>query len=241
MRFNLHIPYKIISVPMNKITQLTAILAIILFTAACAAQNPAAGDAGALEPAPTASKIEPTPAIPTTGPTAPDEAPGPGPTTPANQVSLGDWVEEAPQTFAYTNATFEIDGRPVTLVNGAAEEEAAPGSATKILTKVLGSAATGDLNGDGQDDAAFFLTQESGGSGTFFYVVAALQTGTGYQGTNAVFLGDRILAQATEIGNGKVIVNYADRKPGEPFSAQPSVDVTKSFEVKDGILLETQK
>jgi putative hemolysin len=143
------------------------------------------------------------------------------------------------QTPAATpkDATYQIEGNPVTLVNGLSEVEAAPGSASKTVTRYFGNEATGDLDGDGQPDVAFLLTQESGGSGTFFYVVAALQTEGGYVGTNAILLGDRIAPQSTTIQDGTIVVNYAERKPGEPFTAAPSVGVSKYFKVVDGNLV----
>ncbi|MEK9177100.1 MAG: META domain-containing protein [Patescibacteria group bacterium] len=122
------------------------------------------------------------------------------------------------------NATYLISGAPVTLVNEVAESEAAPGSGSKVVTRYFGNEVMVDLNDDGREDTVFLLTQETGGSGTFFYAVAALNTADGYVGSHAVFLGDRIAPQTTERGEGKiVIVNYADRAPGEPMSTPPSV------------------
>lgn len=127
----------------------------------------------------------------------------------------------------YKNATYMIDGKPVTLVNGVSEVEAAPGSASKVVTKYFGNNAKGDINGDGIVDLAFLITQEGGGSGTFFYAVGAVQNADGtYKGTDAVLLGDRIAPQTTEIQNGQVIVNYAVRKNDEPMTAQPSIGKT---------------
>jgi hypothetical protein len=134
----------------------------------------------------------------------------------------------------YKNATYQVDGQSVTLVNGVSEVEAAPGSASKIVTRYFGNEAVGDLNGDGKQDVAFLITQEGGGSGTFFYEVAALLTDQGYLGTNAVLLGDRIAPQTTAIDNATIIVNYADRNPGESFSVAPSMGVSKYFKVTDG-------
>src|SRR3989344_4581035 len=129
----------------------------------------------------------------------------------------------------YKDATYVIDGKPVTLVDGVSEIEQA-GSASKIITKYFGNEAKGDLDGDGIVDLAFLLTQEGGGSGTFYYVVAALQNADNtYNGSHAVLLGDRIAPQTTEyqgfsgIRGGYLIVNYADRLPGEPMTAEPSV------------------
>lgn len=122
------------------------------------------------------------------------------------------------------NAAYLINGRLTVLRNGVSEVEAAPGSASKIVTRYFGNAVKHDFDGDGREDVTFLLTQETGGSGTFFYVVAALNTVHGYVGSEALFLGDRIAPQTTEMGKGNVIVvNYAERKPGEPFTAQPSV------------------
>lgn len=143
-----------------------------------------------------------------------------------------------PPLTDYKNITYQIEGQNVTLKDGLSEMEAAPGSAGKVITRYFGNEAFGDLNRDGKDDVAFLLTQNSGGSGTFFYVVVALQTGTGYQGTNAILLGDRVAPQTTSIENGAIIVNYADRNPGEPFTVQPSLGVSKYLKVIKNTLIE---
>ncbi len=132
---------------------------------------------------------------------------------------------------SYKNISYQIDGRNVTLKDGIAVEDVAPGSAEKLTTRYFGNAATGDLNADGKPDTAFLLSQDGGGSGTMYYVVAALNTGTGYVGTSAVFLGDRIAPQTTEIKDGVLIVNYADRAPGEPMTTKPSIGVSKYLKV----------
>ena len=129
----------------------------------------------------------------------------------------------APLMADYKNATYMIEGQPVTLTNGRAESAAAPGSSAKVVTQYFGNEATGDLNGDGMPDVAFILTRTTGGSGTFYYVTAAIKTDSGYRGTDAVLLGDRIAPQSTEIRDGKVIANYVDRNPGEPMTARPSL------------------
>ena len=125
----------------------------------------------------------------------------------------------------YKHATYRIDGRPMTLTNGVSAMEAAPGSAATIVTRAFGPEVRKDLDGDGREDVVFLLTQATGGSGTFFYVVAALQTPTGYVGTQGWLLGDRIVPHAIASGPGTlVMVTYADRAPGESFSIPPSVE-----------------
>jgi hypothetical protein len=104
----------------------------------------------------------------------------------------------------------------------------------------FGNQAKGDLNGDGEDDIAFLITQNNGGSGTFFYVVAALKDGNDYRITNSVLLGDRISPQTTEIQDGMVIVNYADRMPNETMTDQPSLGVSQYLRVVDGTLIKSR-
>jgi hypothetical protein len=116
--------------------------------------------------------------------------------------------------------------------------EAAPGSASKVVTRIFGNDASGDLNGDGQADIGFVLTQSTGGSGTFFYAAVALRSGSGWTGTNAVQLGDRIAPQPSQVRDGVLIVNYAERKPGEPMTASPSVGMSKYLRIVNGKLVE---
>jgi hypothetical protein len=123
----------------------------------------------------------------------------------------------------FKNATYNISGKDITLVNGLSEESISTSSAIKIVTKYFGNEIYKDLNDDGRDDVIFMLTQETGGSGVFYYVVASINTKDGYEGTEAIYIGDRIAPQNIISGEGKqVIVNYADRGPTEDFSVKPS-------------------
>lgn len=119
-------------------------------------------------------------------------------------------------------ATYRIDGQSVTFGGD---------------TRYFGNELRTDLNGDGREDTVFFLTRQPGGSGTFYYVAAALQTESGYVGSEAVFVGDRIAPQTINLGihadpasadvaRAIIAVNYADRKPGESFVTKPSVGQT---------------
>jgi hypothetical protein len=72
------------------------------------------------------------------------------------------------------------------------------------------------------------LTQQRGGSGTLFYAVAALNTDAGYVGSDGYLLGDRIAPQTTVVSphprhKNVIVVNYHDRRPGEPMTAEPAV------------------
>lgn len=159
-----------------------------------------------------------------------------GPTQDVPTASPTNSLNKDPQ-----NATYLLDGQAITLVNGVAEVEAAPGSASKQVVRYFGNAVDIDLNGDGAMDQAFLLVQDSGGSGNFYFAVAALNMPDGYVGTNAIFIGDRIAPQNTVVDPNnpmQFIVNYADRKADEPMSAQPSQGVSKSFKLEGDVLVE---
>lgn len=124
----------------------------------------------------------------------------------------------------YKNIQYTIEGVPVKLTNGVAKIEIAPGSNSKIATAYFGNEVVKDLDGDEREDIAFILTQTTGGTGNFFYLVGALNKKTGYIGSDAVLLGDRIAPQTTESGPGdSVIVRFMERLPDEAMTTSPSV------------------
>lgn len=136
------------------------------------------------------------------------------------------------------NATYWIEGEAVGLVDGRRERPAAPGSAITVHTLIWQQPIYGDLDGDGDVDAALLLIHDPGGSGTFVYVAAAINADGRYRGTNTVLLGDRIEPRRIAIRNHAITVEYTDRRPDEPYSAAPSVDRTMILRVHDGKRLE---
>ena len=120
------------------------------------------------------------------------------------------------------DATYTIEGQPVTLRNGFAERPAAPGSATRVQTQVIGAPAYGDIDGDGDRDALLFLLHRPGGSGDFYYVASALAVDGGYRGGETMLIGDRISPRRLDVLHGLVVIDYLDRMPGEPMAAKPT-------------------
>lgn len=138
------------------------------------------------------------------------------------------WQGRVGEPVDYKDATYLIDNKSVTLQDGVATT-AIPDSSAAVVTRYFGNELRYDLDGDSREDVVFLITQETGGSGTFFYVVAALNTTEGYKGSrDAYLLGDRVAPQATFLSpdpkhKDVIVVTYADRATGESFTDAPSV------------------
>lgn len=135
------------------------------------------------------------------------------------------------------DTSYQIEGEWVALTNGQASTPI-PNSATTVDTMVWGQPTFGALTPTSTNDAAVLLTQQPGGSGTFFYVAAALETSDGYAGTNAILIGDRIAPQTLEVRDQIIVFNYATPPADAPLTAPASEGASKYFEVVNGTLTE---
>ncbi len=136
------------------------------------------------------------------------------------------------------NLTYIVEGISVTLVNGISESTTSPGFSSKITTKYFGNEVSDDFDGDGNTDSAFLITQSNGGSGTFYYLVVALNKSGKLVGTNTILIGDRIAPQTTEFTDETIVVNYADRDPGAPMTSEPNNAISKYFKIENGKLIQ---
>lgn len=121
------------------------------------------------------------------------------------------------------NTRFNINQREIELVEGYAQESAAPHSASKITTQVWGSPTIADVNADGQQDAVLILSQNVAGSGIFYYLVVATREGNNYQGGKGFLLGDRIQPQDILVHENRITVQFLDRLRSDAFSTPVSI------------------
>lgn len=129
--------------------------------------------------------------------------------------------------FDPLNTVYLIDNREVRLVNGEAIQPTAPDSSSQTVTRVWGEPLAVDLDRDGAEDAVLILTQTTGGSGTFYFVAAAIAKQGGYEGTAGLFLGDRIAPEPLATFDAGVRIAYLARDDDEPFAAEPTVPQRK--------------
>ena len=123
------------------------------------------------------------------------------------------------------------------LEDGAFSEPVAPGSAAMTGIR-LGKSAFGDLDGDGEDDAAAVTIENPGGSGTFYYVHALRNDGGRPRAALPVFLGDRIRVEGVSIHDGAIVVALLDRPDDASYSQTPTVPVIRRFRLDAGALAE---
>ena len=136
------------------------------------------------------------------------------------------------------DATYSTEDGPLTFSNGTATRSIVPGSALTEETTLTDVMENGDLNGDGKQDAVGIFVKNGAGSGVFIYLAAVISGPVSYKGTNMVFVGDRVTPKSIKISGSTITVNYLDRDPGEPFSADPTVQASKDFIYKNGELSE---
>jgi heat shock protein HslJ len=149
--------------------------------------------------------------------------------------------DDAAFAQALPNIAYPVEGTSTgmaQLKDGVFEEPAAPGSATNFKVQLGKDQALGDLNGDGTTDAVVTLVVEPGGSGTFTYLVPVINDQGTPKPLTPVLLGDRIIIKSVTVNNGDVVVTMLTRKPDEPMSAEPTVEVTRTFKFAGDQLVE---
>ena len=115
-------------------------------------------------------------------------------------------------------------------------EAAQPNSASNIKVKLIKN-AIGDLNRDSLEDGFPVLSVETGGSGTFIYLIAITnQQGQPVQAAE-YFLGDRVKINSLRIENEVLHVDMQTHKETDPACC-PTESITKKFVIEDGKFVE---
>ena len=141
---------------------------------------------------------------------------------------------------ALQNALYQgIYDDPVQLTDGKYEGEPfVPGGASRPTVVLHPEVyAFGDLNGDGVDDAAVILIENSGGSGNFRYLAAVINEGGAPVNVATYFVGDREQAQAISIDGNQITLDMVSHGPDDPMCC-PTQEVTKVYRLQDDQLVE---
>jgi hypothetical protein len=126
---------------------------------------------------------------------------------------------------------------PVKLTDGKYEGEPfVEGGASRPMVTFVEPMALGDLDGDGVDDAAVLLVENSGGSGSFVYLAAILNRGGKPENIATQLLGDRVQVQSLTIESGKIVVEALTHSPDDAMCC-PTQESTQTYELQGNELV----
>ena len=190
-----------------------AVIALLLATLAACQPEPPAAQAPASRPAQPAAAT----------PTAPART---GPPT----------MEEAANT-SYQGTDYS----PFTLSNGRWRGESVAGGASAPNAGLAGKLfLSGDMDGDGQEEAVVLLYTSGGGSGTFDYVALLARDESGrVVNTGTAPLGDRVRIRDARLEGGTVTLNVVQAGPDDAACC-PGQKFERQFALRDGTFTETE-
>ena len=148
--------------------------------------------------------------------------------------------ERAPTTEQLKNTTYHaVLDEQVTLQDGVYQGPPFMSMSVSHATVTLIEApmASGDVTGNGVDEAIVLLATNMGGSGVFFHVAVVRNQSGAPQHIGMIPLGDRVNVQSLEVVDGKIIVNLVEHGPGEPMCC-PTHAVYREWELQGGELTE---
>jgi heat shock protein HslJ len=138
-----------------------------------------------------------------------------------------------PSAEQLANMTYtSIFEHPVTLKNGRWEGKPfVAGGTTRPAVGLVGDfILTGDLDGDGTDEAVVLLWESSGGSGTFDYIaVVGTRNGVPYN-LGTALIGERVQVRAGRIIGNRIELDVVEAGPDDAACC-PGQKATRSWSV----------
>lgn len=104
----------------------------------------------------------------------------------------------------------------VRLVDGRYEGEPFVAGGASRPTLQVERTAFGDINGDGQLDGAAILIENSGGSGSFYYLAVVLNQEGKPDHAASLLLGDRLQVQSLSVADGKIDLTAKRHAASDP-------------------------
>ena len=146
---------------------------------------------------------------------------------------------EAPRLEAVADAIYRgIYETPVRLVNGRFEGEPfAEGGMSRPTVQLIGGVLeTGDLDGDGGEEAVVLLVENSGGTGSFVYLSALGRRAGEVVNLGTSLVGDRVQIRSLRVDGEEIELKVIQRGPDDAACC-PSQKATRIW-VLDGGLVE---
>ena len=197
---------------------------LLLILAACGGAEGAAS-VSSPNAGPTTSGVTPVAAVVTTPEPQPD-----APFIPPAELDI--------ETLRHSTYQGVLD-EAVTLADGRFEGEpfVAGGASRPIVTLLPEPVAFGDLDGDGQAEAAVILVFDAGGSGSFVYLAAVEARDGVADNVATLLLGDRVQVKALDIEGGRLVARLLTHAPDDPACC-PTLEKTLTLRLSDNQLQE---
>ncbi|HWR90363.1 MAG TPA: hypothetical protein VN260_08890, partial [Dissulfurispiraceae bacterium] len=105
----------------------------------------------------------------------------------------------------------------MSLINGKWQGAAySKDSAARPVINLLGDfIITGDLNGDGSDEAVTLLNLSTGGTGQWLYLAVVSRCGSGVKNIATKFIGDRVQIRGGRIKNRSIALDVVRTSPSD--------------------------
>ncbi len=146
-----------------------------------------------------------------------------------------------PSPAEVANATLTgIYDDAVTLVEGKYEGEPfdPEGAARPMVHLITELMPHGDLNGDGIDEVVALVTENSGGTGHFLYVVPLTTIDGVVQQLGSAWVGDRVNIRSVKITDGTIVMQTIEGGPGDAACC-PTHKGKRVWAMQDDVLTET--
>lgn len=139
------------------------------------------------------------------------------------------------------NAAYNLQNIPFVLNQGSATLSADQPRVIRLFAALdENNLAYGDLNGDGLIDAAARIVINTGGSGSFNYLVAMVSSVGLVQQAASLLLGDRVIVNSISISDGTITVDMIVQGPNDPLCC-PTQPKIANFRLINGQLTELVK
>lgn len=100
--------------------------------------------------------------------------------------------------------------------------------------------ATGDIDGDGVEDAWVLLNENAGGTGQILYLAAVSEASGHPRNLGTIAIGDRVKVMGLEAEDGRATLTYVAAGPDEPACC-PTQMISGVYGLEDGTLAELSR